>query len=285
MIGHYQRKWSSSARWCERLAALCLPYFAIAIILHRTDQITTPQVYWLIAIGLIMVLASLLLGLRAFLDLWNLGRRGGKSTLRGMLVSAALLGPFLWYAYLGLTRPPLNDVSTNPFSPPLFAEANRIRAADASKGINQLAVYDVAYRQALADAYPRLASRRYNSGAERILGAARELFEKNGWRITSVRGQLHDAAEPADAGSAGDRAEKLAGELPDDIYIEAVARSRFFGFRQDVVLAIISEEESTLVDMRASTRWGAHDFGRNNTTITEFLSELDSALLGIAGEG
>ncbi|MCB1430812.1 MAG: DUF1499 domain-containing protein, partial [Nitratireductor sp.] len=67
--------------------------------------------------------------------------------------------------------------------------------------------------------------------------------------------------------------------------IEAEAASMIFGFRHDIVIKIQAEEESTLVDMRSSSRFGAHDFGSNAAIIENFLADLDTALLGIAGEG
>ena len=270
---------------------MSLPYFAIAILLHRSAQITTPQVYWLIGFGLLMVSASLVLGVRAFFDLWNAGRKGGKATLRGMIVAAAVVAPFLWYGYLGLTLPSISDVSTNPVEPPQFLQANAWRAVEVPNGANEFARYDADYSETIVQAYPKLASRRYNSGAQRILGAARGLAEARRWTVTAVLGQTEEETRaekaqneeaPADEDEASN---ELEAEPQAEIRLEAVARSPIFGFPQDIVLAIVPEAESTLVDMRASTRWGAHDFGRNADTITRFLSDLDTALVGIAGEG
>ena len=281
MVGHYVRKWSPAARWCERLAAIAIPYFAIAIALHRVDRISTPQVYWLIAFGLLLLAGSLLFGLRAFFDLWSSGRRGGKAALRGMAVSLIILGPFLWYGYLGLTRPPVNDVSTNPVTPPPFEQLGRLRQAYASEGINPLAEYTPGYAGLLSDSYPRLASRRYNSGVDRIYNAVTALIEDRGWALAAVRG----AEQPSGEEEEGEETEPFPSAAATDVEVEAVARSLVFGYRQDLAIAIIAEAESTLVDMRASTRWGAHDFGRNADTIIRFLSDLDKALIGIAGEG
>jgi len=43
MVGHYERRWSQAARWCERVALICLPYLGLTILLHRFDKITTIQ--------------------------------------------------------------------------------------------------------------------------------------------------------------------------------------------------------------------------------------------------
>jgi Protein of unknown function (DUF1499) len=291
MIGHYQRKWSPAARWSERLAALSIPYFIIAIVLHRFDAISAPQVFGLIGIGLLIVIVSLLLGLRGMAQVWNRGWRGGGQALRGVLLAVVALAPFAWYAYLGVTRPAISDAATDPVLPPAFILAADLRQTLVAEGANPLANYDTAYAQILIERYPRLTSRRYNTGAERVYGVLRTMIEERGWRITAVRGideptLAGGEKAPADNPPASEpEGEGLGVVLPEDIRIEAVTRSLVFGLRQDVVVEIVSEEESTLVNMRASTRWGAHDFGRNAQTITQFLAELDTALIGIAGEG
>lgn len=69
---------------------------------------------------------------------------------------------------------------------------------------------------------------------------------------------------------------------PQERYIEAVATSFLFGFESDVVIRLVEIEEGTLVDMRATSRWGAHDLGSNAARITQFLVELDAALQGLS---
>lgn len=280
---------------------ICVPYFAITILLHRFGKVTTPQAVWLNAFGLAMIVASLVLGVRAFLDLWNRGLRGGKATVRGVIVATMLLIPFLWFGYLAVEHPMLSDVSTNPYEPPPFITAQRMRQLDAENGLNQLATYDDAYAEILIAEYPRIGSRRYNAGPERVLASVRALLADRSWEITANRGVPEELPEAAGAGATNGEApaaekpaaeaEEIAPELdeappvPDNIVIEAVASTPVFGFRNDVVIQIVSEAEATLVDMRSSSRYGAHDFGYNAKIIEEFLSDLDASLIGIAGEG
>lgn len=70
-------------------------------------------------------------------------------------------------------------------------------------------------------------------------------------------------------------------EEQDERYVEAVATSFLFGFESDVVFRLVEEEEGTLVDMRSSSRWGAHDMGSNAARIISFLSDLDDSLQGL----
>ncbi|MCG6859603.1 MAG: DUF1499 domain-containing protein [Salaquimonas sp.] len=293
MTGFYERRTSRAAYWCQRIALVCVPYFLISILLHRFAKVTTPETYWLIAFGLLMLLASLALGARAVFDLWTRGDRGGGATIRGVLLSLIMLAPFVWYAWLAVKYPVINDVSTNPDSPPAFVELAAIRQAGLAKGMSPLADYDDAYADLLISAYPKVGSRRYNTGAARIYTAARALIAKRHWRIVAIRGLSDSGGEkPAaedDANAAakngGDDETPLDPDAPLDIEIEAVASSRVFGFKSDIVIAIHSEAESTLVDMRSASRYGQHDFGANAAQIESFLADLDKALIGIAGEG
>jgi hypothetical protein len=317
MAGYYERRWSSAAVWCERIAVISIPFFAIAILLHRAGEITTPQVVWLGAAGLALLLVSLFLGIRALVDLWTKGLRGGKATVRGVIISLLLLTPFIWHGYLAVEHPMLSDVSTNPYNPPPFIAASQERKALAGEGANPFAEYDAAYADILIAEYPKVGSRRYNAGPERVLASVRQLVADRGWKVIATRGVPEEQSPPAaapeqqapeakaqdggDADAPGSKAAKkgngekdkaaaadeqeVASELPATIEIEAVASSPVFAFKNDIVIQIVSEAEATLLDMRASSRFGAHDFGYNAQLIEKFLADVDTSLLGIAGEG
>ena len=64
----------------------------------------------------------------------------------------------------------------------------------------------------------------------------------------------------------------------EDMYVEFLERTLIFGFGNDVVVRIVSEDQTTLVDVRSSSRWGRHDFGYNAKLIDGFLQQLDTAL-------
>ena len=70
-------------------------------------------------------------------------------------------------------------------------------------------------------------------------------------------------------------------EEAEEHYVEAVATSFLFGFESDVVVRVIEEEEGTLVDMRSTSRWGAHDLDSNVTRIIALMNDLDLSLQGL----
>lgn len=311
MVGYYERKWSASAKRCEYLALLCIPYFGLSILLHRAVLISSIQAIWLIAVGLALLLASLYFGVRALWEIWNKGHLGGGAALRGLVLALAMLAPFCWYGYLAVTLPLLSDVATDPVDPPQFLTAQALREEMAGRGVNQFSAYGDDYGDVLAAAYPKLGSRRYDAGSERVLASVRQLIEARGWTITATselpdseaaaEGPVveGDAAEkPADAKPAGGKQARAANDKkkadeekpedeigPQNFEVQAVARTLIFGFKSDIVVRIVSEEEASLVDMRAASRYGAHDFGFNARLIEKFLADLDASLVGIAGEG
>ncbi len=305
MVGFYERKWSSAALWCERLALLCIPYFGLAIVLHRFDRISSPQVVWLLAIGFALVAGALAFGIRALVDLWTRGLRGGKATIRGVVVATLFLVPFIWHGFLAVEHPMIADVSTNPFTPPVF-KSGELASRNTNGGETPFADYNETYADLLIAEYPKVGSRRFNAGAERVLASIRELVAKRNWRIVETRGLPQDQepaelqadeqpgaenAKPKAAAKAKATKEPEAEPVTADeteavnIEMEAVASTLVIGFKHDIIIQITSEAEATLVDMRSVSRNGLHDFGGNAALIESFLGDLDTSLLGIAGEG
>lgn len=286
MGGFYERRWSRAALWCQRLALVGIIYFALAIVLHRFGWVTTPQFFWLVAFGLLLLVASFALGIRAASELWYDGKRGGKATVRGIVLTIFMFLPFAWAGWLAVRYPPLSDISTDPEAPPAFVEIALMRATGAGAGMNRLAGYDPAYVELQSNAYPDIGSRRYNTGAERIFGAVRALIADRGWTVVSVRGAPQSEAETDAAPAQGNGTDEgIVAQAPLNAEIEAVAASAVIGLRTDVAVRIVSEAESTLVDMRSANRYGPHDLGSNARLIQKFLADLDKALAGLAGEG
>ena len=47
------------------------------------------------------------------------------------------------------------------------------------------------------------------------------------------------------------------------------------GFRDEVIVRLTDEGESTFVDMRSTSLFGANDLGTNARRIVEFMKDLD----------
>ena len=156
------------------------------------------------------------------------------------------------------------------------------------EGMNPVMQYTEEYARKIVLAYPKLQPRRYPASPERVLEAVTAIIQENEWPVTGTFAVPVQPVETAAEGSEDNQAEEALEDnenVPQDMYIEFLERTLVFGFENDVVVRIVSEDQNTLVDVRASSRWGRHDFGYNAKLIENFLIQLDAALLGIAGEG
>ncbi len=296
MVGYIEERRSKAAIWCLRLAVFLIPFFVLVILLYRFSKIDAVQMFILIAFGLLIALLSLVFAFKAISELWTKGYRGGSQVVRGMIITLLVLLPFGYQAFLALQYPLANDVSTDMLTPPEYINAVALRASNSDKGMNPVIEYDEEYSKKMILAYPKLQSRRYPAGPERVLEAVRTIIDDNEWLLTGSLG-IPELKSNAETESTTELADNEANnqdgeeqidesiESPDDIYIEVLERTLVFGFENDVVIRIVSEDRNTLVDVRSSARWGKHDFGYNAKLIESFLQQLDAGLLGIAGEG
>lgn len=308
-----QRRRSAAATWSQRLAVFALPFFVVVIAGHRFGQIPTPVVFWLIAIGLSLLCASLFAAAVGFYQLWSTAAKGGLNCVRGSLLSIIVLAPFVWFGWKAVTLPTLHDVSTDLDDPPEFSAAGEQR----TPAMNSLALLDATSVRAQLEAYPQVRSRRYQAPVDRVFKAVADIIAARGWTVTaedeldtSGRIDIPGTAQDADPNTFADGKLKrvilpafrpseaeireilAAGQNadPDDdsdegeVYVEAMSRSLLFGFPSDIVIRLVQEDDGTLVDMRSSSRWGPHDLGTNAERIADFLNDLDAALIGVAGE-
>ena len=157
-------------------------------------------------------------------------------------------------------------------------------------------------------AYPQLTGRRYEGAIDRVAAAVRRVAETRGIVVTHSEGAdmlapdvtlLPDTPEitdgavppapdletlvpplPVPAPRAGNG--PAATGMPSRATFQGVAADPVFGFRSDIVIRLIEEEETTFVDMRAALRTGDHDLGLNAWHVSRFFGALDAELLGIA---
>ena len=302
MVGLVERRLSKSAVWCQRLALFAIPYFIVAIVLHRLEKITSIQLIGLLAFGFVLLIFSILFAIHAFIQLWNEGSKGGKKAIFGLLASITMLIPFLIFAIFAVRYPAINDISTNINSPPNYGSKtlDMRRSENVTEDNNVEFDFDDEEKELIKSNYPKISSRRYPAGPERVFKAVNLIVEDRGWHVSDIRGLEEADSEPselpqADQKSQGDQAAKTNSsdkeeentetDNAQDILIDVVHSTLFMSFKNDIVINIIGEEEHTLVEMRSAGRWGIHDFGENARIIEKFMRDLDQNLIGIAGEG
>ncbi len=140
--------------------------------------------------------------------------------------------------------PPIHDITTDPSDPPRFVAllAQRVGALNpAEYGGAELAA---AQQRAYPDIKPIALSDPPSAAFARALGAARSL----GWAIA--------ASDPASG------------------RIEATDTTRWFGFKDDVVIRVRAEGPGSRVDVRSVSRVGRSDVGANAARIRRFREAL-----------
>lgn len=258
MTGIVERGEARSAGWADWLARFNLLLFVIAGLSHRYGMISTPDFFWVLGLVGCLAALALLLSVAAFRRLWLFGNRGGKLATRATLIVLLILAPFFASAWQILRYPALNDVSTDLDDPPRFTVLARSR----SSAMNPLDAFTISEAEAQAAAFPEVTGRRYEAAPDTVLAAAETILAERGWRIA---GQSENSSQ--------------SGEMT----IEIVARSLVFGFESDAVIRVTDEGETTYVDMRSSSRYGAHDLGSNARRIGSFLDNMDDEVASRAG--
>ena len=72
--------------------------------------------------------------------------------------------------------------------------------------------------------------------------------------------------------------DEQAPEATRSGHIEAVDRTLFFGFTDDIAIRVTGSAKAAKVDIRSSSRFGQHDLGRNAERIRRFMSEVKHRL-------
>lgn len=206
-----------------------------------------------------LALASLLLGM---LLLWRNRRRGatGRYVFHGAGMGAALLysAYIISFVVKATSVPAIHDISTDLADPPAFA-ALSLRADNLDnvpgdddpdmKGLNPQQRWARLHQKAYSD----IRSVRLAGDMPVIIGKAERLAKARGWDIA--------VADPVE------------GRL------EATDTSRFFRFRDDIVIRVRAAEsgEGSIVDMRSVSRVGQSDIGVNAKRIRSFLADLSGS--------
>jgi len=160
----------------------------------------------------------------------------------GVLAAVASLG--LYWLYIGLRLPPIHDISTDTDNPPRFAAVSALRSPNANSVEYGGAAIAEQQHRAYPQIKPVLLALNRDQAYERALAAAKQM----GWEIV-------------DANAAEGR-------------IEAVARTFWLRFKDDVVVRITEAPGGSRVDARSASRIGRHDFGANARRLTAYLDRL-----------
>jgi hypothetical protein len=295
----YERPISHAAYMSRRLALFALFLFVIGVGLHRFGPFETPSFFAILLLSGLLAAIAVYMAIIGLAMLWNRGARGGKSAVHALVLALPPLMTVALGYYFYRESPPIYDVTTDVAQPPDWPD--EVKADQSWLGPRQQAT--PIDRALQAAAYPGLTGRRYEGGLDRIYAAARAVALDAGVLIETEKGapgnelmELPDGKTDPDA-AVPDALDNIPVPAPrpaiedldpnkmgaDDAYIQGVQRSTVLGLREDIVIRMHEEAETTLVDVRVAARYGHHDFGAGERLISRYLKALDAALLGVAG--
>jgi len=171
--------------------------------------------------------------------------RRWRPALVGALVSAAVVAMIAMPMQMkqrAQSVPPIHDITTDMNNPPAFT----VLAAAREEAPNAVDYPGAETARQQKVAYPELKPITLDMPMARAMDAAKATVQARGW--------------------------ELAGTTESTL--EATATTRWFGFKDDVVVRMTETQSGVQVDMRSASRVGKSDLGVNAERIQAFLEDL-----------
>jgi uncharacterized protein (DUF1499 family) len=244
---------SSLASWARTLAVYSVVAVLVSILIVRFGFLEIKPALATFFGALACAGVSILLGLAAFVAIWQNGSRGMSRILLAFLVDAVILA---YPAYLGLQYrklPAIHDITTDPIDPPRFDALARLRTGEGTNPAVYAGLYS-AEQQRMA--YPDIETLELDIPVQRAYELTVQLVTKRKWLVIDER----------------------APQPPRRIgHIEAVARTPIMGFREDVSIRITPDRDGSRVDIRSSSRYFESDLGSNAARVSKLIDDISSA--------
>ena len=199
--------------------------------------------YGAIAAALVSAAALILAPLRG-------QRRGMFRALAGLAVGLITVGVPAYYLYTARSVPPIHDITTDPEDPPGFATILPLRA----QAPNPATYGGPAVAAQQRESYPDIAPADYPIGTEAAFDAALAAARDLGWTVLAM--------------------DEAAGR------IEAIDRTFWFGFVDDIVIRVRPTDAGSRIDVRSVSRVGVSDMGTNAARVRAYLAALEDRIGG-----
>ena len=192
------------------------------------------------------LLAAVLGAVALVAGLAGAGRAAILGGAAALVIAAATLALPVRMLSAARTVPRIHDITTDTERPPAFV-AVLPRRRDAMNPPDYPG-RDVAAKQRAG--YPDHAPAELAAPPARALAAAGDAARALGWEVVA--------------------------EVPADGRLEATDTTRWWGFKDDIVVRVAPRGAGSVVDVRSKSRVGVSDLGVNANRIRRFLSELRS---------
>jgi len=244
---------SSLATWARNLAVFSVVAILVSIFIVRFGFLEMKPALATFFGALAIAGLSILVGLAAFVAIWQNGSRGMGRILLAFLIDAVVLA---YPAYLGLQYrklPAIHDITTDPIDPPKFEALARLRTGEGANTAVYAGLYS-AEQQRLN--YPDIETVELEVPAQRAYEVTLALVTKRKWRVVDER-----PPQPRREGR-----------------IEAIAQTLIMGFREDITIRIKPDGEGSRVDIRSSSRYFESDLGSNAARVTKLIDDINNAV-------
>lgn len=218
------------------LGVASIALFAVSVWGFRVSGWPWPRAYDLAGWGAWAAGAGVVVALTGLVVWLRRGTGGVSTVLLGLILSLPVAGLGAAFEIAARTTPPINDISTDTEDPPVFWFT--VTPSD----------YPAQNAELQHAAYPDVRPLEVALSLEAAFAGALALVEERGWEVLSAD--------------------------PDESQIEAIARSRLFGFEDEVAIRITETDTGARIDMRSRSRLGQIDRGANARRIEAFLSDL-----------
>ena len=244
---------AATAYRCWSSAAFGAVLAVLAVLLGRSGAVDPKGVLAVLAFALLFAVIAMMLAAWSAVVIWRTGQRGTARALAGLVLAFVVLGYPGYLAVLASRLPAINDVSTDPASPPPFSNASAVRMA--RDGF----VHDdptTESREAQRRFYPSLQPVILDLAGDEAYDLVLKSVKAKGWKIL-------EAVPPLGKFGTG--------------HIDAVATTRIIALPNDVAIRIRPLAGQTRVDIRSASRIGQHDLGTNAARIQALSDELQDA--------
>jgi uncharacterized protein (DUF1499 family) len=252
-----ETKMSSMKKPCQRggkwpvlvvLLAIILLIISVVLVAgvgpaYQMEWVTLGTAFMVLRQGAYLAVAAGLLGLlvmvvAGFCRRWRLALLAG---LVSLAVAEMLVLP-VQMMQRAESVPKIHDISTDLVNPPAFVALAAAR--EAAPNAVDYPGEDTARQQRLA--YPEIKPITLDMTLTGALTRVRGKVQELGWEIAAVT----------------------------ENSIEATATTRWFGFKDDVVIRLREVDQGVQIDMRSASRVGKSDVGTNAARIEAFLAAL-----------
>ena len=162
------------------VAWFALVVTVMAVLLIRMGRVDYGAGFVVMGAGLALAMLAVVLALLAFIRIWQEGRRGLGSAVKGMLIATAVLAYPAWFAGKAVTLPPINDMTTDTDNPPQFS---RSRAVLEARGGRVPPDQPREVREAQREAYAQVAPLTLDVPPDEAFELVQKAALNRGWQI------------------------------------------------------------------------------------------------------